>query len=41
MPRSFTKPRLSPAMLAAIASNVHHTPDLSVRKLLELKRLFG
>lgn len=41
MPRSFTKPRLSPAMLAAVASNVRSSPDLNVRKVLELKRLFG
>jgi hypothetical protein len=41
MPRSFTKPRLSPGALAAIVSNVRRSPDLSVRKLLELKRLFG
>jgi hypothetical protein len=41
MPRSFTKPRLSPSALAEIARNVALGPDLDVRKLRKLAKLFG
>jgi catechol 2,3-dioxygenase-like lactoylglutathione lyase family enzyme len=41
MPRSFTRPHLTPrAMLSAVRS-LHHSPDLTVDKLLTLARLFG
>lgn len=41
MPRSFTKPRLGPAQLAALIRNLRRSPDLSINKLLTLARLFG
>jgi catechol 2,3-dioxygenase-like lactoylglutathione lyase family enzyme len=41
MPASFTRPRLSPRLIANIVENVRNTPDLSVKKLLTLKKLFG
>jgi catechol 2,3-dioxygenase-like lactoylglutathione lyase family enzyme len=41
MPRSFTRPKLSPRLLAEVVRNVRNTPDLSVSKLLTLKKLFG
>lgn len=41
MPRSFTKPNLTPAKLAALVKNLRTTPDLSVDKLVTLARLFG
>ncbi|WP_029919950.1 VOC family protein [Nevskia soli] len=41
MPRSFTKPRLGPANLALLLRNLRRSPDLSLRKLLTLARIFG
>jgi catechol 2,3-dioxygenase-like lactoylglutathione lyase family enzyme len=41
MPRSFTKPRLSPSALVEIARNLSRAPDLDTRKLVKLVRLFG
>ena len=41
MPRSFTKPRLSPAKVMRILSNVRTSPDLGLGKLRTLMRLFG
>ncbi|WP_205527254.1 VOC family protein [Solimonas sp. K1W22B-7] len=41
MPASFTKPRLSFAKLVALVRNLRRSPDLSLRKLLTLARLFG
>lgn len=41
MPASFTKPRLSLATLVALVRNLRRSPDLSVRKLVTLARLFG
>lgn len=41
MPRSFTAPALTPANLAAMVHNVRSSPDLSIRKLLTLARIFG
>jgi len=41
MPASFTKPKLTPANLAALLRNLRRSPDLSVKKLLTLARLFG
>jgi catechol 2,3-dioxygenase-like lactoylglutathione lyase family enzyme len=41
MPTSFTKPKLTPTALAALVRNLRHSPDLSVRKLITLARLFG
>lgn len=41
MPASFTKPTLTPSSIVAIARHVHRSPDLSLRKLVALARLFG
>lgn len=41
MPASFTRPRLSLATLVALIRNLRRSPDLSVRKLVTLARLFG
>lgn len=41
MPRSFTKPRLTPAKIATLVKNLRSTPDLSVAKLRTLARIFG
>lgn len=41
MPASFTKPKLTPANIAALLRNLRRSPDLSVRKLLTLARLFA
>lgn len=41
MPRSFTKPRLTLANLRALLRNLRHSPDLDLRKLVVLARVFG
>lgn len=41
MPASFTKPKLHPAAIAALLRNLRRSPDLTLRKLLTLARLFG
>jgi catechol 2,3-dioxygenase-like lactoylglutathione lyase family enzyme len=41
MPRSFTKPRLHLASLRALLRNLRRSPDLSLRKLITLARMFG
>ncbi|UXU85427.1 VOC family protein [Burkholderia sp. S-53] len=41
MPRSFTKPRLTPSSLAALFRNLRRSPDLTVSKLLTLAKLFA
>lgn len=41
MPRSFTKPAMSWASFKALLRNLRYSPDLTWRKLLLLKRLFG
>lgn len=41
MPRSFTQPKLSLANIALLLRNLRRSPDLSVKKLLTLARLFG
>ncbi|MDR3418488.1 MAG: VOC family protein [Nevskia sp.] len=41
MPRSFTKPHLTPANLAALVRNLRRSPDLTVAKLRTLAALFG
>lgn len=41
MPASFTKPELSAAALRGLLHNLRHSPDLSVRKLLTLAKLFA
>lgn len=41
MPASFTKPKLTPAAIAALIGNLRRSPDLTISKLLTLARLFG
>lgn len=41
MPASFTKPKLSLANVARLLRNLRRSPDLSIRKLVTLARLFG
>ena len=41
MPRSFTKPRMTPSAIAALLRNLRRSPDLSLGKLMTLARLFG
>lgn len=41
MPRAFTSPSFTPATIAGLAKNLRHSPDLTVRKLLALARIFG
>lgn len=41
MPASFTKPKMTPGAIAALVRNLRRSPDLSVRKLITLARLFG
>lgn len=41
MPASFTKPSFTPAKIAALFGNLRRSPDLSIRKLITLARLFG
>lgn len=41
MPRSFTKPRLSLSNLVTLLRNLRRTPDLTLRKLITLMRMFG
>lgn len=41
MPRSFTKPVLDLAAIAALLRNLRRSPDLTLRKLITLARMFG
>ncbi|SDZ51401.1 VOC family protein [Pseudomonas sp. NFIX28] len=41
MPKRFTKPKMSLANLYALLLNLRRSPDLSIRKLVTLMRLFG
>lgn len=41
MPASFTRPDLTPRNVVALVRNLRRSPDLSVRKLVTLARLFG
>jgi len=41
MPRSFTKPKLTPSRLVQLARTLRTSPDLSVDKIRTLARLFG
>lgn len=41
MPRSFTKPRMSLNAIRALVHHLRHSPDLTVRKLITLARMFG
>ena len=41
MPASFTKPSFTPAKIVALIGNLRRSPDLSIKKLMTLARLFG
>jgi len=41
MPRDFTRPRLSADAGAQLLGNLRHTPDVTLRKLITLAKLFG
>jgi predicted enzyme related to lactoylglutathione lyase len=41
MPRSFTKPRLTLEAMGAAVENLRHSPDLTLKKLLMLAKIFG
>ncbi len=41
MPPGFTKPKIDFAAAKALVHNLRHSPDLSIRKLLELARLYA
>ncbi|WP_026229711.1 2,4,5-trihydroxytoluene oxygenase [Trinickia symbiotica] len=41
MPTSFTKPRLTPAAIGMLIRNLRRSPDLTLRKLVTLARLFA
>jgi catechol 2,3-dioxygenase-like lactoylglutathione lyase family enzyme len=41
MPSSFVRPKLTPGNVAALLRHLNRSPDLSVRKLITLARLFG
>lgn len=41
MPKSFTRPKLSPGNLIKLVRNLRRSPDLTLRKLRALMRLFG
>lgn len=41
MPKSFTKPTMNLHKLRALLHNLRHSPDLTLRKLVTLARMFG
>jgi catechol 2,3-dioxygenase-like lactoylglutathione lyase family enzyme len=41
MPRSFTKPRLTPGAIVEVIRNLRRSPDLTFKKLTALASLFG
>lgn len=41
MPKSFTKPALNLASLRGLLHNLRRSPDLTLRKLITLARMFG
>lgn len=41
LPRDFTRPKLGIGMLVALLRNLRRSPDLSLRKAVQLARLFG
>jgi catechol 2,3-dioxygenase-like lactoylglutathione lyase family enzyme len=41
MPKTFTAPKLNRAALKAMWHSLRHSPDVTLRKLITLKRLFG
>jgi catechol 2,3-dioxygenase-like lactoylglutathione lyase family enzyme len=41
MPASFTKPRITPAAIAGLIGNLRRSPDLTLKKLITLAKLFA
>jgi catechol 2,3-dioxygenase-like lactoylglutathione lyase family enzyme len=41
MPSSFVKPELTPGNVAALLRNLRRSPDVSIKKLITMARLFG
>ncbi|MBE8590938.1 VOC family protein [Pseudomonas sp. MAFF 301449] len=41
MPRSFTKPKLTLSNIALLIKNLRRSPDVTLRKLISLMRMFG
>ncbi len=41
MPKSFTKPKMNLVALRALLHNLRHSPDVTLRKLVTLARMFG
>lgn len=41
MPRSFTKPKFTPASVAALVRSLRRSPDVTVSKLKTLAKLFA
>jgi hypothetical protein len=41
MPRSFTRPHLTPAAIVAAVRHLRRSPDLTLNKLVTLARVFG
>lgn len=41
MPASFTKPKLNATSLVGLVHSLRHSPDLTIKKLISLTRLFG
>ncbi|WP_269506986.1 VOC family protein [Burkholderia sp. IMCC1007] len=41
MPRSFTKPKITPSSIAALVRSLHGSPDVTIAKLRTLAKLFA
>lgn len=41
MPKSFTKPKMNLSAVRALLHNLRHSPDVTLRKLVTLARMFG
>jgi len=41
MPKSFTQPKMTLANLILLIRNLRRSPDLTIRKLVTLMRMFG
>jgi hypothetical protein len=41
MPRSFTKPKFTPASIVALVKNLRRSPDLTLSKLRRLAKIFA
>jgi hypothetical protein len=41
MPKSFTKPKMNLTNVLLLIRNLRRSPDLTIRKLITLMRMFG